>query len=72
MTAMVLGKKLLKHENNDEAIFVRLVERSDTVIVMEPRNGAQVSTVKRLSEGQRKDGDVIMALCGFLWRLKAK
>ena len=40
------------------------------MIVVDPRNGAQVSTVKRLSEGQRKDGDVIMALCGFLWRPK--
>ena len=65
-TAMVLGKEQLKNEYRTfEAIFVGLAERSDMVIVMDPRNGAQkVSTVKRLSQVQTKDGDMVMALCG--------
>ena len=59
---MVLGKEKLTNEHRTfEAIFVGLVERSDMVIVVDPRNGAQkVSTVKRLSEAQRKDGDMVM------------
>ena len=44
-----------------EAIIVGLVERSDMVIVMHPR---------RLSESQRKDGDMVMALRGLPCRPK--
>ena len=69
---MVLGKEKLTNEHRTfEAIFVGLVERSDMVIVMDPRNGAQkVSTFKRLSEAQSKDGGMVMALCGLPWRPK--
>ena len=49
VTAMVLGKKKSKNDyrtfENDyrtfEAVFVGVVERSDVVIVMDPRNGAR-------------------------------
>ena len=64
---MVLGKKNRQSKYRTfEAIFVALVERSDMVIVMDPRNGApRVATVKRLSESARKDSDSVMALCGL-------
>ena len=53
---VVLGKKKLKNEYRTfEAIFVGKVDCDG------PENGAQkVSTVNRLSERQRKDGDMIM------------
>ena len=73
MTAVVLlGKKLVnEYERTFVAIFVGMVERFDMVIVMDPRKGARkVSTVKRLSEAQRKDCDMVMALCGLRWRPK--
>ena len=56
VAAVVLGTK-------------KMTERSDMVIVMDPRHGAQrVAAVQRLSDIRRKDGDMVMALCGGPWR----
>ena len=43
-----------------------LAERSDMLIVIDPVNGAQrVSSVKRLPEADRKDGEMVLALKGL-------
>ena len=70
VAAMVLGKKKMKSEYRTfPAIFACLVERSDMLIVIDPENGAQrVSSVKRLSETDRRDGEMVLALKGLPWR----
>ena len=68
---MVLGKKMEISYRTDEPIFVGLVEKSDLVIVMDTINEAQrVATGKRMCESHRKDGDMVMALCGLPSRPK--
>ena len=66
-TAMVHGKEKLK-------MTTEHLRQSSLVCLKGPivmRNGAQkVSTVKRLSEAQMKDGGLVMALCGLPWRPK--